>query len=255
MHRFLVNRLPAPGAPAELEEAEGHHAVKVLRLSPGHRVLALDGRGGAVWAELMPGRKPLRLSYLGPFENAPQRSLAPITVEMAVIKAAPFEWTIEKCVELGVRRFVPLLTAHSVVKTSGKGPEAFQRKWRFIATQALKQCGRLQEMEVAAPIELGSYLAIERATEAVPRVWCDESAAGQAGAVRVSATTFRNTMEGARILIGPEGGWSDSEKLLLSRSEHHPRVSLGPIVLRADTAAIYAVSILQAAWASGQKGP
>ncbi|HTL11862.1 MAG TPA: RsmE family RNA methyltransferase [Bdellovibrionota bacterium] len=247
--RFLVDRLPAPGKPATLDEGEAHHARKVLRLGPGDRVMALDGQGGAAWAEVLPG-KEMRLGFVEPARGLVHDEVAPLTLEMAVIKADPYEWAIEKCVEMGVRRFVPLLTDRTVVKTGAKGPETFQRKWQKLADQALKQCGRLHRMTVEAPVELGVHLAREAATASEPRIWCDEATAGDAAAPHLASLSLPS---GARIAIGPEGGWSEGERTLLGAGAHHHRVRLGPLVLRADTAALYAASILHGCWQTGQR--
>jgi 16S rRNA (uracil1498-N3)-methyltransferase len=157
------------------------------------------------------------------------------------------EWVVEKAVELGVTRLVPVLTAHTVVQMDRKGPEAFRERWQKIADQALKQCGRLESLEVELPIELERLLTTP--LEGM-RLWCDEQARDSAGIPSLLGWLKSTVMDSSRsmnlhILIGPEGGWSQNERELFHRegSARLAAVGLGPLVLRAETAAIAALSL------------
>ena len=145
-----------------------------------------------------------------------------------------------------------VLTAHTIVQMDRKGPEAFRERWQKIADQALKQCGRLERLEVRAPVSLETLIAAPVGREG-QRIWCDEAG-------REEAPPLLQWLEGSRsrqfaplhLLIGPEGGWSALERELLSREmaqEERSRLvttSLGPLILRAETAAIFAMSLLSA---------
>jgi 16S rRNA (uracil1498-N3)-methyltransferase len=119
------------------------------------------------------------------------------------------------------------------VKLDKKGPEAFVDRWQKIADQALKQCGRLYRLEVAAPRPLSALLA-----EKASRVWTDEGTKDHSPPLGAWLRESKPTA--LHLLIGPEGGWSGNERRQLNPL---PAVSLGPLILRAETAALYAATI------------
>lgn len=254
MKRILCPELPAPGKSVELPEQEANHALRVLRLRDGDLVEALDGRGRAVIAVLRyKGTGIPRLEFQEEVAGTspaspPHPEPVPLVLEMGILKGDAMEWVVEKAVELGVQSLVPTITAHTVVQLQQKGPEAFQARWQKIADQALKQCGRLDRMEIQFPVTLESLLLKSPATEATPRLWCDEVAKDSAMSLQKWLKNPPSSFSQARLLIGPEGGWSGAERELLSRGD--PRttfgISLGPWILRAETAALFGVSLLSA---------
>ncbi|HUP57689.1 MAG TPA: RsmE family RNA methyltransferase [Bdellovibrionota bacterium] len=239
MKRVLCPELPKPGKPCRVPEAEAHHLIRVLRLESGDRVQALDGQGRSVIAVL---KFPKGEAWLE-FDEAPAAAEVPggpeVILEVCVLKGEAMEWVIEKAVELGVSRLVPVLATRTIVQTGKKGPEAFQERWQRIADQALKQCGRLARMSVELPARLEDVVRAPN-----PRFFFDEaSRADSAGLL----STLRSHSGPARLLLGPEGGWTDEERAMIRASGQAQSVSLGPLVLRAETAAIAAVSIVTAA--------
>jgi 16S rRNA (uracil1498-N3)-methyltransferase len=172
-------------------------------------------------------------------------SVVPLVLEIAVLKGEAMEWVVEKAVELGVRELVPVLTAHTVVQIKAKGPEAFRERWQKIADQALKQCGRLERLLVQAPAPLERVISEHPASARVHRFWCDEAAGEKAAELAQQAAPAAASATELRLLIGPEGGWSEEERSWIAGSAS--RVRLGPLVLRAETAALYGVSLLTSA--------
>ncbi len=250
--RLLCPSVPTPGRPVELPEAEAEHATRVLRLRDGDRVEALDGKGRSAQVILRVRGGPVQLEYAGESE-ASRIPIPDFTLEMAILKGDAMEWVVEKSVELGVKTLIPVITDHTVVQIRQKGPEAFRQRWQKIADQALKQCGRLDRMEIALPIALEELLGQKPSQETLPRLWCDE--AGREEMPELLDWLIEKTgsdapgprLQGARLLIGPEGGWSQNERELLSRSTSSTiRLSLGPWVLRAETAAISGIGIITA---------
>ncbi len=245
LKRFLCEKLPPPGRSTKLSDAETSHALKVLRLKAGDCVQVLDGQGKSgigilktrsdgVWIEITNHEE-------GP--HAQSRGVYPISLEAAVLKGDAMEWMIEKATELGVTHFIPLATDHTVVDTKKKGSAHFQGRWQKISDQALKQCGRLDRMQIHEVIELESLLTKYRSTPENPRFWCLENAPSQnlGDALKANSAIVM-----AKILVGPEGGFSEEEKSLLKRSASCDTVSLGPLVTRAETAALFAISLLRA---------
>jgi 16S rRNA (uracil1498-N3)-methyltransferase len=248
MKRLLCPELPKPGRAVILPETEATHAVRVLRLRDGDHVEAIDGKGGSAKVVLRVRGDVVKAEYVQgaqrPGATAGDNQVVPIALEMAVLKGDAMEWVIEKSVELGVRRLIPVLTKHAVVQMKNKGPEAFQQRWQKIADQALKQCGRLKSMRVEKPVELEELLASD--TQG-PRLWCDEKLSGSASPDLIqSLQDVDRFADEIRLLIGPEGGWSDQERELLSRSPNTRPINLGPLVLRAETAALFGVSLIAA---------
>jgi 16S rRNA (uracil1498-N3)-methyltransferase len=240
MKRVLCPRLPAPDRPVELPEEEARHALRVLRLRDGDRIEIIDGRGGRATGRLRSkGEKAWAEADSTPATAAPATAagVVPVRLELAVLKGDAMEWAIEKAVELGIRSLQPVLTERTVVRTGGKGPEAFQERWRKIADQALKQCGRLERLDVEPPIPLEEVLAAQPG----PRFWCDEAA----GAGEPFLLDAFGGAESLRVLVGPEGGWAPRERELLARSGA-TRATLGPLTLRAETAALFAAGLAQA---------
>jgi 16S rRNA (uracil1498-N3)-methyltransferase len=247
--RLLIPKLPQAGVEVELEEKEAEHAVRVLRLREGDPVEALDGSGRSVVARLrIRGGSP-RLEFDHEVEAAAEiLEIVPIQLQVAVLKGEAMEWVVEKAVELGVASLDPILTAHTVVQTKGKGPEAFQARWQKIADQALKQCGRRSRMEVLLPrtLELPEPPA---GVGAGPLLWFDEAQMDPNFSLegwlrQQSSADLRKS--GLRLRIGPEGGWSERERGHLANGEGI-RLGLGPLVLRAETASLIAVAQAAAA--------
>lgn len=238
MKRVLMPRLPEIGQVLDLPEEEAHHLLQVLRVRNGEEVEALDGIGHRQKVEIvLQGKGRASARALSAPTQEPSLLSVPLTLEMAILKGDAMEWVVEKAVELGVRRFQPVITAHAVVQLDRKGPQFFQERWQKIADQALKQCGRLDRMKVLEPKELGE--AMQR-KEGI-RFWLNER---QREGRSLSEFFIQKipAEQDVSILVGPEGGWSESEIAFLGRADL-VETSLGPWVLRAETAALFATSL------------
>lgn len=244
MKRVLVEKLPTLDRPTLLAEEEAHHLMQVLRIRNGEEIEALDGRGAKMTVAIdFLGKGKAQILARGDVNRDPALAALPIVLEMAVLKGDAMEWTVEKAVELGVKTFIPVLSAHAVVQVDRKGPKYYQERWQKIADQSLKQCGRLERMEVREPTELATLVTEKRAL----RIWADD--AGRAESPHVFETLAQieaaERVRGVAILIGPEGGWSEAERELLLRSDCRS-TSLGPWIYRAETAALFATSLVAA---------
>lgn len=248
MKRVLCREVPGPGRSVELSEDEATHLIRVLRMRNGDLVEAMDGQGLSRSCRLLiRGKQVLIQAEASPSASAARHSnpgeVVPLELEMAILKGDAMEWVVEKAVELGARRLIPLTTAHTVVQVGKKGPESFQERWQKIADQALKQCGRLERLEILLPVALEERLRQAPATQVAPRFWCDEAQSREAPPLSQALDELPSEST-ARLLIGPEGGWSLTERDLL-RISSRP-VSLGPLILRAETAALFGISLISA---------
>ncbi|MBC7385694.1 MAG: 16S rRNA (uracil(1498)-N(3))-methyltransferase [Cryobacterium sp.] len=245
MKRVLVPSLPSPDSALSLPDEEAHHLVQVLRIRNGEKIEALDGRGAKMLVEVeLTGKGKAVIHARSEPVRDPSLMALPITLEMAVLKGDAMEWSVEKAVELGVRTFIPVLSAHAVVQVDRKGPDYYRERWQKIADQALKQCGRLERMDVKVPTPLETLMTEKRGL----RLWADEASRAEAPHVFEALSRVESKeriTQGVAILIGPEGGWSESERALLLRSACLS-TSLGPWVYRAETAALFATSLVAA---------
>jgi 16S rRNA (uracil1498-N3)-methyltransferase len=224
---------------AALTEPARHYLRDVLRLAPGDEVELFDGRGG-VWAgHLEPGFEGLAL---GPRRQASPGGPA-IHLLFALAKGEKCELVIQKATELGVARLVPFAAERSVVRLDAvKGAERAVR-WRRIAEEAARQCGRADVPEVAVPGPLAAALA------AVPPGFRLLVLHGPGGAP-LGALGLEGA-PGLAALVGPEGGLGEGE-LAACRAAGALTASLGPRTLRAETAAIAVVALLQALVGDGR---
>lgn len=209
-----------------------HYLAEVLRLGPGAPVEVFDGAGGRYPGRLEEG---LETVTLGPREDA--RASAPeIALLFALAKGEKMDLVVQKATELGAARIVPFAAARSVVRLEGaKGAER-ARRWRKIAEEAARQCGRSDVPDVPAPLPLEAALAgLPPGTVSF--------AFHPGGAPLPHAE--EGGIPGFAAVVGPEGGLTEDE-LDTCRLAGAVRASLGPRVLRAETAAIVAVAILQA---------
>jgi 16S rRNA (uracil1498-N3)-methyltransferase len=179
--------------------------------------------------------------------------MVPVVLEIAVLKGDAMEWVIEKATELGIRSVQPILTDHTVIQIKNKGPSFFQERWQKIADQALKQCGRLDRLKVETPVALEDLLLRKPAVDAWIRFWCDEQQrnGGRGTLADWILAPGSEFPPDVKIMIGPEGGWSPQERVILKKyCDDLPgrviSVGLGPLVLRAETAAIFAMSLTSA---------
>ena len=242
--RFVLLDTPlAPRSELDLPPDVAHQARDVLRLSPGAVISLLDGRGATYPAEVLLVERRRVVVRLG--ERAEPQAVFPcrVTLALGMLKAAKFEWVLQKATELGVAAIQPLVTERAVAATEMTG-EARQRRWRRILAEAVEQCGGDRLPELGAPCSLADALehlppgAIAlfpwEGAEAAPlRATLTEALATGGGLARVTDVS---------IFVGPEGGFSAAEAALAKR-HGALQVTLGARILRAETAALVAATL------------
>jgi 16S rRNA (uracil1498-N3)-methyltransferase len=207
----------------------------VLRLAAGETILVFNGRDGE-WRAAIEGRKrPDGLSIVA--RTRPQDRLPDIAYVFAPLKHARLDYMVQKAVEMGASRLQPVLTRHTQVSRVNS------ERMRANVIEAAEQCGILSLAEVAEPVALERYLDKRETVRLL--VFCDEAAdiSNPIEALQQRLTAA----EGIDILIGPEGGFAEEERALLLRQSKTLRLSLGPRILRADTAGVAALALVQAA--------
>ena len=243
MRKALCSHLPAKiGESVEIPQTESNHLISVLRLKPEDTIEILDGSGFSAQATLFYKGKSLFAKLISTPTTKKALQALPLHLSMAILKGDAMEWVIEKAVELGVRTLTPFESEFSVVDLRKKGPEVFQDRWQKIADQALKQCGRLSRMKIEMPTTFENILL-----QKSQLVWLDESLAYDPDAPQWSEFYLPNlpTSDEPELLIGPEGGFSPSEKnrLLQPSKKEIKRAHAGAAILRAETAALWGISV------------
>ena len=249
MHRFYIS--PQNWNPDELilTGSEAHHARDVLRLKSGGRIVVFNGRGREITAEVVDLKKSaVSLRKLHESETAPLRCR--IALVQAIPKGKNMELIVQKAVELGATEIFPIISERTIVDLDQKEAAQKEAKWQTVAIEAAKQCGQNWLPQVHPPQKLKQFF------ETAPNASVANTPAPlqligslQPGAVHLKkiltdySSEHGRSPENVRMFIGPEGDFTPAE-LALARSHGCLPITLGPIVLRVETAAIYCLSVL-----------
>ncbi len=218
-----------------LDASEAHYAARVLRLKPGRDVVLFDGRGGEYRARVEAVERRRVQLAVGEHVATDRLPALTTTLVQGVAGGERMDVVVQKTTELGVTRIVPVITERSQRRPGRDERTRRQAHWRRVALAACRQCGRNRLPDIAEPLPLADWLHAERA--AAERVLLSPAAdeplrvPGRPAAIEV--------------LIGPEGGLADDEAAL-ARANGFTAATLGPRILRTETAAIAALAALRA---------
>jgi 16S rRNA (uracil1498-N3)-methyltransferase len=232
--RLFVDAPLAAGASVALDRDQANYLGNVLRLGSGAKILAFNGRDGEWQAEIIARKRPETLTILT--QTRPQDHLGDVTYVFALLKHARLDFIVQKAVEMGAAKLQPVTTRFTQVSRVNL------ERMSANVIEAAEQCGILSLASVAAPIALERYLGERDAQRLL--VFCDEAAEI---ADPLAALKGAKTSAGIDVLIGPEGGFAGEEREALLRQPHTLRLCLGPRILRADTAGVAALALVQAA--------
>lgn len=235
MHRLLVSTEGLAAERAALPPEAARH-LKVLRPRPGETVELFDGRGRT--RPYVYG--PDGLCVAGPVREFPAPTGA-LTLFACVTKGSRWDWTIEKAVELGVTRIVPVLSARCIVRLAPAERPAKAERWRRIAEDAARQSDAVWLPEVSEAVDFPAACALVRAAGTV----FVGALVTPPAAPLLKACAASDPVGGWGVFVGPEGDFTPEE--LATLLEIAVPVSLGPTILRAETAAIYGLAVLAAA--------
>src|SRR5580704_5501125 len=231
--RVYVDAPLGAGAAVALEPEQAHYLTHVLRLKSGAGVLAFNGRDGE-WAATIEAQRRSASLHVGDRVRA-QTTPADLHYLFAPLKAARLDYMVQKAVEMGVAKLQPVLTRHTQAARVNTG------RMRANAIEAAEQCGVLSVPDVEEPLPFAQMLAKREAARWM--IFCDEDAAVANPIAALATVPARSPLA---VLIGPEGGFADDERAALLKLPNVVRLCLGPRILRADTAAVAALTILQA---------
>jgi 16S rRNA (uracil1498-N3)-methyltransferase len=241
MHRFYLPPPQCQGPALTLAGAEAHHAVDVLRVAVGGAVIVLDGAGREFSCTVRAvERKAVTLDVTQThFSPAPS---CRVTLVQAVPKGKLLETIIQKATELGASRIIPLLSERVATRLDDEAARQKAEKWRQVALEAIKQCGQRWLPQVEVPVTLPDLLARGEKFD-LSLVGSLQADARHPRQFLHSFQTAKGRPASIRLWIGPEGDFTDSELSAIRDAGGSP-ISLGPLVLRSDTAALYAMAIV-----------
>jgi 16S rRNA (uracil1498-N3)-methyltransferase len=232
--RLYVSQDLATGAELKLDPQQTNYLVNVLRLAMGAPVLLFNGRDGEFSASLTPSPRKAALLVVGAQTRA-QEAPPDVDYLFAPLKHARLDYMAQKAIEMGARRLRPIVTRRTQVARVNL------ERLRANAIEACEQCGVIWTPEIASVEPLGE--ALRRWPPERLLVFCDEEAEQ---ASPLDALGSARADGGVGLLIGPEGGFADDERAAILSAPRVVRLSLGPRILRADTAAVAALALIQA---------
>jgi 16S rRNA (uracil1498-N3)-methyltransferase len=242
MHRFYLPPEQCCGTSLLLAGREAHHALHVLRVRQGERVTVLDGAGHEFLCQVHDaGHDAMPLAVVEKKANLPLP--CQITLLQAIPRGKLFDSIIQKATELGVFRIVPILAERVVSRLDSEDAANKSGKWRQLAIEAIKQCGSPWLPQVESPLTLGQFLS-RREKFDLPLVAALEGERRHPREYfREFLATHRHLPASACVWIGPEGDFTPAEMDRIKGEGALP-MTLGPFVLRTETAAAYCLSIL-----------
>jgi 16S rRNA (uracil1498-N3)-methyltransferase len=241
MHRFYLPPERCAGNVLRLDGREAHHALHVLRLKLGDAVKVLDGAGNEFFCEVESAARDSLALAVNEKKITPPLPCA-ITLLQSVPKGKIIESIIQKSVELGAHRVVPVLSARVVTQLDDEDAEKKRDKWQQVAIEAIKQCGAAWLPKVEAPVTIEQFIAREEKFDLL-FVGSLQSECHPREVLREFETKHGHSPQSIGVWIGPEGDFTPEELTAIQNSGASP-VSLGRLVLRVETAAIYCLAFL-----------
>jgi len=238
--RVYVEAPLAAGKRLVVEGSAANHITRVLRLRSGDALTVFDGSGGEFGARIQEFRKDSVVVAVEDHRPLERESPLPLTLAQGISRGERMDWVIQKATELGTARIVPLFTKRSVVRLDEKQADRKLQHWRAIAIAACEQCGRNRIPELAAPVDFFDVLPAE--ASGATRLLL--SPTGDLRIEDLGQDVRQGASKGITVLIGPEGGLEDVEQEA-ALAAGFKAVQLGPRVLRTETAAIAALTIIQ----------
>jgi 16S rRNA (uracil1498-N3)-methyltransferase len=238
------NRLFSPDALVADSELwltgeQARYVTRVLRLKTDDTIVMFDGNGGQFGAAIKAFENGRVLLHVGDRHTSNTESPLAIHLVQGISRGGRMDLVIQKSTELGVRRITPVLTDFSVVKLGGERATRRQEHWRKISQSACEQCGRNTLPRIDLPRALNRWLDTYK-EDGATRIMLDPTSDDSIATMQVPDTKVE-------LLVGPEGGFSDTERAQC-RESGFEAVSLGPRILRTETAALAGIAVLQATW-------
>ena len=238
MHRFYLAPENWNPDALVLTGTEAHHCRNVLRLEAGDKVVVFDGRGRELTGEITSSDSSvIRLRKLHEAQTPPLR--CQITLAQAIPKGKNMDLIVQKAVEIGAAEIAPVISDRTVVRLDEENAASKQSKWQTVAIEAAKQCGQNWLPRVHVPQTMSQFFQHGRRFD----LQLIGSLQSDAVHLKKILAEHPDRPKSVLMLVGPEGDFTPAE-LALARSHGCRPITLGPIILRVETASIYCLSIL-----------
>ncbi|HEX8371578.1 MAG TPA: 16S rRNA (uracil(1498)-N(3))-methyltransferase [Chthoniobacterales bacterium] len=242
MHRFYIPAADWNPDQLLLSPEESHHAMDVLRLERGQRVVVFNGTGTEITAEIAEATKGAVRLKAQQTARTP-RLKAAITLGQAIPKGKNMDLIVQKATELGATIIAPLLSERTVVQIDSGDSEKKRAKWQEIVVEAAKQCGQNWLPEVAKPLSPKAFFDQGTRYDLMLIASLQQDARPLKSVLAAVEKETGKPPASVLILVGPEGDFTPAEIALAKSHGCHP-ITLGPIVLRTETASLYCLSVL-----------
>ena len=224
----------------EITGSDAHHLMHVMRAKAGQEILVVDDENQVARMEMTAFREDAVTLALKERLEADTESPVELVLAQCLLKADKMDMVVQKAVELGAVGVIPVRSQNCVVRYDDKKAAARQQRWQKIADEAAKQCGRTALLEVAPVTAIGELLAAEQKAEDSVLVFFYENESEQTVKEYLRAVKAKRIV----LLVGPEGGFSLAEAQAVAAAGGRS-VTLGPRILRAETAALAALTVVQ----------
>jgi len=237
MHRFFITSDQMQDGRVSFSDDQAQQIQKVLRLRPGQQVMVLDNAGWAYQVELVRVSRKETAGEVLERQPASGEPAVAVTLYQSVIKWDRFEWVLQKGTEMGVTRFVPVISGRSRLKANDTINPNKVARWQRIIVEAAEQSRRGRLPELAPAVNLAEAMAMREA-EAALIPWEEAE-----GGITIGTALASRRPRSVALFIGPEGGFSEDE-VVAGRQHGIMPVSLGRRILRAETAAVVAAALV-----------
>jgi 16S rRNA (uracil1498-N3)-methyltransferase len=242
MNRFFVSKDSFHGNKVLLGKDQAHQIRSVLRMSPEQHIVILDNQGSEYDVVLTSVRSGEVIGEVTQKRQAAGEPGVQITLFQSLLTREKLEFVLQKCTEVGVTRFVPVITQRALVRETAIKPEKLDR-WQRIITEAAEQSHRGRIPDLLPPVSFEKILPDLRNFDRC-LIACEPAEDRQRLALRQALRTDKQTVPGSiAILIGPEGGFTEQEVVAAKENGAIP-ITLGPRILRTETAAIVAATLI-----------
>ncbi len=242
MHRFYIRPEAWRLDNLRLDPAQAHHCLDVVRLKTGDRVVVFNGMGAEATVEITGiDKHEVGLKHL--HHSVSPRLPCAITLGQAIPKGKQMDLIVQKATELGAAAVAPLLSERTVVQLDAEEAGSRREKWTLTAIEAAKQCGQNWLPEIHTPSRLKPFLESRHSFDLLLIASLQSDSVHLKSVLAEYQSGARKKPEKVLILIGPEGDFTPAESALARGSGCRP-ITLGPIILRTETAALYCLSVL-----------
>ncbi|PYK30302.1 MAG: 16S rRNA (uracil(1498)-N(3))-methyltransferase [Verrucomicrobia bacterium] len=242
MHRFYIAPENWNRDALVLRDGEAHHARDVLRMKRGDRAVLFNGQGREITAEIVDlAKDEIRLRKLTESETRPLRCR--ITLGQAIPKGKNMDLIVQKAVEIGAAEIAPLISERTIVDLDKTEAQQKREKWQQVAIEAAKQCGQNWLPTVRAPEKMKDFFSQSGAVDLRLIGSLQPDAIHLKKVLSDYAEQHRDRPTSILMMVGPEGDFTPAE-LALAKSHGCQPITLGPIILRVETASIYCLSVL-----------